>query len=98
VEQVATFTYLHICNTFLSHHLIQGKPSRLLATDTDTLTAPGVLDVYTKKMSNLQYFAYEGVGQRNLKQHGYSQAVRVGDRIECAGQGEREKPQVRCEM
>lgn len=38
-------------------------------------------------MSNLQYFAYEGVGQKNLKQHGYSQAVRVGDRIECAGQG-----------
>lgn len=39
-------------------------------------------------MSNLQYFAYEGVGQNNLKQHGYNQAVRVGDRIECAGQGE----------
>ncbi|GAB7331524.1 hypothetical protein MBLNU13_g02920t1 [Cladosporium sp. NU13] len=38
-------------------------------------------------MSNLRYFAYEGVGQRNLKQHGYNQAVRVGDRIECAGQG-----------
>lgn len=43
---------------------------------------------YHKKMSDLQYFAYEGVGQNNLKQHGYSQAVRVGDRIECAGQGE----------
>ena len=39
-------------------------------------------------MSNLQYFAYEGVGKNNLKQHGYNQAVRVGDRIECAGQGE----------
>ena len=39
-------------------------------------------------MSNLQYFAYEGVGQNNLKQYGYNQAVRVGDRIECAGQGE----------
>jgi enamine deaminase RidA (YjgF/YER057c/UK114 family) len=38
-------------------------------------------------MSNLQYFSYEGVGQNKLKQHGYSQAVRVSDRIECAGQG-----------
>ncbi|KAH8651599.1 endoribonuclease L-PSP [Tricladium varicosporioides] len=38
-------------------------------------------------MSKLQYFAYKGVGQNNLKQHGYQQAVRVGNRIECAGQG-----------
>ncbi|CAF1268126.1 unnamed protein product [Rotaria sordida] len=38
-------------------------------------------------MSHLQYFAYEGVGQRNKKKFKYSQAVRVGDRIECAGQG-----------
>jgi hypothetical protein len=47
-------------------------------------------------MSNLQYFAYEGVGQNNLKQYGYNQAVRVGNRIECAGQGE-DMPKVRCE-
>ncbi|KAL5397504.1 hypothetical protein PMIN06_002859 [Paraphaeosphaeria minitans] len=38
-------------------------------------------------MSHLQYYAYKGVGERNLKHHGYQQAVRVGDRIECAGQG-----------
>ncbi|KAH6662969.1 endoribonuclease L-PSP [Halenospora varia] len=38
-------------------------------------------------MSKLQYFAYKGHGQANLKQHGYQQAVRVGNRIECAGQG-----------
>lgn len=38
-------------------------------------------------MSHLQYYAYEGVGVRNQKIHGYNQAVRVGDRIECAGQG-----------
>jgi hypothetical protein len=38
-------------------------------------------------MSSLKYYAYAGKGQANLKQHGYNQAVRVGDRIECAGQG-----------
>jgi len=38
-------------------------------------------------MSPLQYFSYPGVGQRNLRSYGFSQAVRVGDRIECAGQG-----------
>ncbi|THV44674.1 hypothetical protein BGAL_0597g00090 [Botrytis galanthina] len=38
-------------------------------------------------MSNLQYYAYPTAGEEKLKQHGYSQAVRVGDRIECAGQG-----------
>jgi hypothetical protein len=39
-------------------------------------------------MSHLQYYAYPGVGERNRKQFRYSQAVRIGDRIECAGQGE----------
>lgn len=38
-------------------------------------------------MSHLQYYAYKGVGERNRKTYRYSQAVRVGDRIECAGQG-----------
>lgn len=38
-------------------------------------------------MSHLQYYAYKGVGQRNLKNYGYNQAVRVGERIECSGQG-----------
>ncbi|KAH7125991.1 putative L-PSP endoribonuclease family protein [Dactylonectria macrodidyma] len=38
-------------------------------------------------MSSLQYFAYKGVGERNRTNFGYNQAVRVGDRIECAGQG-----------
>jgi enamine deaminase RidA (YjgF/YER057c/UK114 family) len=38
-------------------------------------------------MSNLQYYAYPGVGVRNRDQYGYQQAVRVGDRIECSGQG-----------
>lgn len=39
-------------------------------------------------MSSLKYYAYEKHGQNNLKQYGYQQSVRVGDRIECAGQGE----------
>ncbi|KAJ5259295.1 hypothetical protein N7478_012276 [Penicillium angulare] len=38
-------------------------------------------------MSHLTYYAYKGVGERNQKQYQYSQAVRIGDRIECAGQG-----------
>ncbi|KAH8647680.1 endoribonuclease L-PSP [Xylariales sp. PMI_506] len=38
-------------------------------------------------MSHLKYFAYEGVGVRNQKSFSYSQAVRICDRIECAGQG-----------
>ncbi|KAJ4299579.1 hypothetical protein N0V90_004825 [Kalmusia sp. IMI 367209] len=38
-------------------------------------------------MSHLQYYAYKGVGERNLEQYRYQQAVRVGDRIECSGQG-----------
>ncbi|KAF4839618.1 RutC family protein [Colletotrichum siamense] len=38
-------------------------------------------------MSHLKYYAYEGVGERNLEKFSYNQAVRVGDKIECAGQG-----------
>ncbi|KAF2017478.1 putative L-PSP endoribonuclease family protein [Aaosphaeria arxii CBS 175.79] len=38
-------------------------------------------------MSHLQYYAYPGVGERNLKLHRYNQGVRVGDRIELSGQG-----------
>lgn len=39
-------------------------------------------------MSHLTYYNYPGVGTRNQETFRYSQAVRVGDRIECAGQGE----------
>ena len=38
-------------------------------------------------MSHLQYFAYPGAGVDKRKNFKYSQAVRVRDRIECAGQG-----------
>jgi hypothetical protein len=40
-------------------------------------------------MSHLQYYAYPGVGVEKRQKFRYSQAVRVGDRIECAGQGKR---------
>lgn len=40
-----------------------------------------------KSMSHLQYYAYPGVGVENRKHYSYSQAVKVGDRIELAGQG-----------
>ncbi|KAL3469806.1 Endoribonuclease L-PSP/chorismate mutase-like protein [Aspergillus californicus] len=38
-------------------------------------------------MSHLQYYAYPGYGSTSQKDLHYSQAVRVGDRIECSGQG-----------
>jgi hypothetical protein len=38
-------------------------------------------------MSHLTYYNYDGVGKAKQSQFKYSQAVRVGDRIECAGQG-----------
>lgn len=39
-------------------------------------------------MSNLKYFDYPGKGEWLRDNLGYSQAVRVGDRIEASGQGE----------
>jgi enamine deaminase RidA (YjgF/YER057c/UK114 family) len=41
----------------------------------------------SKIMSQLQYYAYKGQGEEKRVKFHYSQAVRVGDRIECAGQG-----------
>lgn len=38
-------------------------------------------------MSNLKYFDYDGYGKFARENYGYSQAVRVGDRIEISGQG-----------
>jgi hypothetical protein len=38
-------------------------------------------------MSGLKFYSYEGVGKRNEENYHYSQAVRLGDRIECSGQG-----------
>ncbi|KAK4235435.1 hypothetical protein C8A03DRAFT_17819 [Achaetomium macrosporum] len=38
-------------------------------------------------MAHLQYYAYKNIGVEKREKFSYSQAVRVGDRIECAGQG-----------
>lgn len=38
------------------------------------------------KMSHLNYFNDPGVGDNNRKNFRYSQAVRIGDKIECSGQ------------
>ncbi|KAB2577088.1 putative l-psp endoribonuclease family protein [Lasiodiplodia theobromae] len=38
-------------------------------------------------MSGLKYYTYEGWGKAAAESFYYSQAVRVGNRIECAGQG-----------
>ncbi|KAL8916607.1 MAG: hypothetical protein Q9208_008420 [Pyrenodesmia sp. 3 TL-2023] len=38
-------------------------------------------------MSQLQYYTYPDYGFRLRETYSYNQAVRVGDRIECSGQG-----------
>ncbi|KAH7112552.1 putative L-PSP endoribonuclease family protein [Dendryphion nanum] len=38
-------------------------------------------------MSDLQYCAYPGAGEKHRELYGHQQAVRVGDRIEISGQG-----------
>ncbi|PYH98336.1 YjgF-like protein [Aspergillus ellipticus CBS 707.79] len=38
-------------------------------------------------MSHLQYYTYPGYGEESQRNLHYSQAVRIGDRIECSGQG-----------
>ncbi|KAI9166342.1 L-PSP endoribonuclease family protein [Paramyrothecium foliicola] len=38
-------------------------------------------------MSHLKYYAYAGQGTSKKEQFSYNQAVRIGDRIECSGQG-----------
>jgi enamine deaminase RidA (YjgF/YER057c/UK114 family) len=38
-------------------------------------------------MANLEYSSYDGYGDFAGEYYWYSQAVRVGDRIECSGQG-----------
>lgn len=39
-------------------------------------------------MSHLKYSTYEGAGEYLTNLLGYSQVVRVGDRIEISGQGQ----------
>ncbi|KAF2628369.1 YjgF-like protein [Macroventuria anomochaeta] len=38
-------------------------------------------------MSHLQYFDYQGFGERSKRELNYSQAVRIDNRIEISGQG-----------
>ncbi|GFZ51817.1 hypothetical protein JCM24511_09585 [Saitozyma sp. JCM 24511] len=38
-------------------------------------------------MSGLQFYSYDGVGKYNEEHFHYAQAVRVGDTIQCSGQG-----------
>ncbi|KAL0563007.1 hypothetical protein V5O48_019072 [Marasmius crinis-equi] len=38
-------------------------------------------------MAHLQYFSYPGYGEIATEKYWYSQAVRIGDRIEASGQG-----------
>lgn len=41
-------------------------------------------------MAHLTYYNYPGVGETHRRDYHYSQAVRIGDRIECSGQGKLE--------
>lgn len=38
-------------------------------------------------MSNIEFFVTPGYGDRKLEKHHYSQAVKIGNRIEISGQG-----------
>ncbi|KAL6900012.1 Endoribonuclease L-PSP/chorismate mutase-like protein [Trichoderma evansii] len=38
-------------------------------------------------MSGIKFYSYEGMGKELLRDYGYQQAVRIGDRIEVCGQG-----------
>jgi len=39
------------------------------------------------EMEKVDFFVTPGYGERQLKMHGYSQAVKIGNRIETSGQG-----------
>jgi len=39
------------------------------------------------EMEKAEFFVTPGYGERQLKMHGYSQAVKIGNRIETSGQG-----------
>jgi|GEM_PF-61069 len=41
----------------------------------------------TGKMENAEFFVTPGYGERQLRMHGYSQAVKIGNRVETSGQG-----------
>ena len=51
------------------------------------LHSPEVASSLYTIMSHLQFYSYEGFGEALSEEYWYSQAVRVGDRIECSGQG-----------
>jgi hypothetical protein len=70
-----------ICNAVTSY-------KRHKYTGPDRAINPNIVSpTLQPDMADLQYYAYDGVGKRNQQNFRYSQAVRVGDRIECAGQG-----------
>lgn len=43
---------------------------------------PEAFEVQSINMSGLKFYSYQGMGQELLRDFGYAQAVRVGDRIE----------------
>jgi len=43
-------------------------------------------------MSHIKYYNYPGVGEYQRQTYYYSQAARVGDLIECSGQGTTSSP------
>jgi hypothetical protein len=47
---------------------------------------------YKHTMSELQYYRYKGWGEVAHKKSNYNQLVRVGDRLECSGQGTLRSP------
>ena len=64
---------------------MEAIPSR--ASEVLTQLGLGVEPERLERALTHRYYAYEKFGVRQREVVGYSQAVRVGDRIEIAGQG-----------
>lgn len=67
-------------------NIVIGNPSSIYSFASSFQLPTSLAPTYSK-MSHLKFYAYEGAGQQKQRDFWYSQAVRVGDRIECAGQG-----------
>lgn len=68
-----------------STHLVSFQTRSIPTTNKQIPT--DITWVFTIRMSGLKYYSYPGVGEWARDKYSYSQAVRIGDRIECSGQG-----------
>jgi len=68
------------------------KKSNLIITSLAFITLTACSETkqtekHTTEMEKAEFFVTPGYGERQLKMHGYSQVVKIGNRIETSGQG-----------